>query len=501
MNIVIVGCGNIGLEVAKRLSGEHSLLLMNHSCSEEMSEFIRKHDNVWFSLADATDQLNIEAALSKSDGRFNRVDALVCTVGAYCTTSALSDIKQFKRAFNLNFFGNLVPIQVVLKRMLPIESGRIVVISSTSGVFTYPGLTAYPPAKWALTNVCQTLRQEVKPYGIFVDVVFPRTIKNQRSKTFLSEAGIESNDVAAVVAGLLKRGGSTDRFIPRQYSMLRLLERVFPHVLDKKAGLKAERKGHFHSQKIERVVIVGACSGLGRELAKMYAQTVGRLLLVGYNISVLLPLQKYIERSADCRVDIANLDVGNNGAASDLAGQIRSTDLLVINSTRVSTKGRINDTPIVAYEGNLATTFFGVVELIVESLRRDQMPAKVITILSSDALEGRSGESCHSTGQAALWAFTRSLRRTFGHDRQIMEVILDTLGEDHCECIDSTEPESKTCRTGDGSSSDKAQIAMDPARKAKTIYDTEKEGKEIVFVPRRIKAAMYLEAIAGGLLG
>ena len=82
-----------------------------------------------------------------------------------------------------------------------------------------------------------------------------------------------------------------------------------------------------------------------------------------------------------------------------------------------------------------------------------------------------------------------------------MEVILETLGEDHNKDVCSTEPESDTCHTEDSSLRGKTRIAMDLAQKAKAIYDMEKEGKEIVFVPWSCKVTTYLEAIAKGLLG
>ena len=161
MNIIIVGCGNIGFETAKRLCNGHKLLLINRSCPKDLMQFIRNHDNVWFESDDATNPSSMETVLTKFEGTFEKVDVLISTVGASCPTSALDDIEQFKGEFSLNFFGNLVPIQAVLERMLPRRTGRIIVISSTSGVFTYPGLTAYAPAKWALTNFCRNLAKGV----------------------------------------------------------------------------------------------------------------------------------------------------------------------------------------------------------------------------------------------------------------------------------------------------------------------------------------------------
>lgn len=55
MNIVIVGCGNVGFETAKLLTENNTILLVDRYQPEHLTEFIEKEENVSFARADATD--------------------------------------------------------------------------------------------------------------------------------------------------------------------------------------------------------------------------------------------------------------------------------------------------------------------------------------------------------------------------------------------------------------------------------------------------------------
>jgi len=495
MNVVIVGCGNVGFETAKLLSDSHSVLLINRRCPEYLTDFLQQNGNVSFALADATHLSSIESILARNNG-FSKVDVLVSTVGALCPTSAIDGFDQFKRNFSVNFFGNLVPIKAVLKRMIAAQSGRIIVISSTSGVFTYQGLTAYAPAKWAVSSFCRVLRSEVTPYGISVDVLFPRSIKNKRSQTFLHEHGIEPVTVASKIVDILQKKCNKDHFIPRRYALLHPLERVFPCVLDRRANLRSKRRRRFRSHQVKSVLIIGASSALGKELARLYSKTAERLYLIGPDEVALFEIKKWITQASNCEVDIASLDMGDSRAVTHLAGRIESIDLL-INSSGCSVEGWIRDIPIAAYERCVSTNLFGVVQLTVEFLHKRRRPCKIINILSTSAVAGRPGYSCCSASKAALWAFTRSLRRTFGNEIQVMEVISAAFQSDSCGHAVRIQIDSDSehgCSYGQFN-----RVPTVRSLTAKTmawqIFEAETEGKEVVMIPLRSRLFVYLEAV------
>jgi len=486
MNIIIMGCGNIGFEVARLLAEKHSILVVSRRCPNYLQEFLQQNGNVSFMPADATNTSAIESILNRWHGQVGKIDALVCTVGALCASSPIDNFDKFQSSFNQNFFGNLVPIKAVLRRMIPAKSGKIVVLSSTSGVFAYKGLSSYVPAKWALTNLCRALRVELRPYGISVDVLLPRSIRNKRSRTFLNEHGIPVEMVTRKIASIVENGDSTNHFVPRRYALLQFIERVFPDALDRRAGLcsRRKRKKNFQSRQIKSVLITGASSVLGKELSKLYSKTAERIYLVARNHELLSQIKSEITQSCECVVNTANIDMANSRAIENLANAIEYTDLL-INYAGSLTVGQAKDIPIETYKQNLATDFFGPVQLTTEFLKKKRKPIKIINILPMSAIGGKKGFSCYSAARAALWAFTRSLRRTVGNKLQVIEVLPSTfqsnfstntvrIKPEHDFGFADSQPKSKKGLTVKGLTAQKV---------AEKIYEAERKGREIILIP------------------
>ena len=55
MNVIIVGCGNIGFEVTKILVRNNSLLLVDCCPHEYLTDFLNSEKNITFAQCDATD--------------------------------------------------------------------------------------------------------------------------------------------------------------------------------------------------------------------------------------------------------------------------------------------------------------------------------------------------------------------------------------------------------------------------------------------------------------
>lgn len=497
MNIVIVGCGNVGFETAKLLTENNSILLIDRYRWEYLTEFIKKNENVSFTQGDATDLLAMERILGQFINIFHRVDVLISTVGAKCPNSPKDSFDNFKKDFELNFFGNLVPIKAALKRMIPERSGRIIVLSSTSGVFTCKGLSAYSPSKWALTALCRALRSELRPYGVSVNVFFPKTIKNEYSKSFVHNHGIDCEKIARQIVKVLKRRGSSKYFVPKHYRFLYSLERLLPSILDKRAdlGSKRKREKNFQSMQIDNVLITGASQGLGKELAVLYSKTAKTLYLIARDYKSLLQIKSDIMQTSACVVHIASVDMGNSQAIADFADTVEYTDLL-INNAGSAVIGRVEDIPIDVYGHNLAINFFGAVQMIAEFLKKERKPRKIVNVLSTTAIAGRQEQSCYSATKAALWAFTRALRRTVGNELQVIEVLPSTFSSNFSKNSVRMRHEQNTeFRKGRRKWQTVFTVRQLTCGKvAKAIHRAEKQGKEIVLIPFRSKLFLILDA-------
>jgi NAD(P)-dependent dehydrogenase (short-subunit alcohol dehydrogenase family) len=97
-------------------------------------------------------------------------------------------LAEWRRQFEVNFFGQVAVIQVLLPALLS-AGGRIVNVSSIGGRVAGPTFGAYAGAKFALEAMSDALRREVGRLGVEVIVVEPSAIA-----TPIWDKGVETAD-------------------------------------------------------------------------------------------------------------------------------------------------------------------------------------------------------------------------------------------------------------------------------------------------------------------
>lgn len=104
----------------------------------------------------------------------NRVDLLINNAG-YATGGFVEEIpvEEYRKQFETNLFGAISITQLALPYMREQKSGKIINISSISGQVGFPGLSPYVSSKYALEGWSESLRLEVKPFGIDVALLEP----------------------------------------------------------------------------------------------------------------------------------------------------------------------------------------------------------------------------------------------------------------------------------------------------------------------------------------
>jgi NAD(P)-dependent dehydrogenase (short-subunit alcohol dehydrogenase family) len=102
------------------------------------------------------------------------VDVLVNNAGfALGGFSEELSIEDYRLQFETNFFGLIAVTQAVIPFMRTKKQGRIINMSSISGRIGFPGLSAYAASKHALEGYSESLRLELKPFGIDVTLIEP----------------------------------------------------------------------------------------------------------------------------------------------------------------------------------------------------------------------------------------------------------------------------------------------------------------------------------------
>ncbi len=125
-------------------------------------------------LLDVTDRAAIVRSVVEVEEWTGGIDMLVNNAG-YGLVGGVEEASdsEIRAQFEVNVFGTLAVIQAVLPLMRRQRSGRIVCVSSVSGLVGWPSLGIYSGSKFALEGICETLAQEVAPLGIRVILVEP----------------------------------------------------------------------------------------------------------------------------------------------------------------------------------------------------------------------------------------------------------------------------------------------------------------------------------------
>ncbi len=177
--ILITGASSgIGLATARILAKEGHTVYAAARRIERMKEL--EADGVKLIAMDVTDDASMIAGVKAITDREQRIDVLVNNAG-YGSYGALEDvpISEAKYQFEVNIFGLARLTQLVLPHMRAQRSGRIINISSIGGRIGEPHGAWYHATKFAVEGLSDSLRMEVKEFGIDVVVIQPGAIQTE----------------------------------------------------------------------------------------------------------------------------------------------------------------------------------------------------------------------------------------------------------------------------------------------------------------------------------
>jgi NAD(P)-dependent dehydrogenase (short-subunit alcohol dehydrogenase family) len=125
-------------------------------------------------LLDVTDEAAVNAVVADVLRRIGDIHITVNNAG-YGLVGAVEEtsLAEARAQFEANVFGPLAVLKAVLPGMRARRAGRIINITSVSGLATWAGTGVYCASKHALEGLTQTLAAEVAELGIKVTNVAP----------------------------------------------------------------------------------------------------------------------------------------------------------------------------------------------------------------------------------------------------------------------------------------------------------------------------------------
>ena len=147
-------------------------------------------------------------------------------------TAVLADLEVMRAVYETNNIGLAATFQPFVQAMRERRSGRLVGIASVAGVRGLPGHGAYSSSKAAVAVYCESLRGELREFGVRVVTIAPGYIDtpltrgNRYSMPFLMSAEAFADRAYAAIAA-----GTSYRVIPWPMGVVAWLMRRLPNAL------------------------------------------------------------------------------------------------------------------------------------------------------------------------------------------------------------------------------------------------------------------------------
>jgi 3-oxoacyl-[acyl-carrier protein] reductase len=205
---VLITGGNrgIGLAIAEAFLANGDKVAVTYRSESKLPE------GVLGVKADVTDEASIDAAFTEVEAAHGPVEVLVANAGITKDTLLLRMSEDdFTSVIDTNLTGAFRVIKRASKGMIRLRRGRVVLISSVSGLYGAPGQINYSASKAGLVGMARSLTRELGSRGITANVVAPGFINTDMTaelpeatqKDYLSgiPAGrfAEASEVANVV--------------------------------------------------------------------------------------------------------------------------------------------------------------------------------------------------------------------------------------------------------------------------------------------------------------
>jgi NAD(P)-dependent dehydrogenase (short-subunit alcohol dehydrogenase family) len=204
--IVTGAGGGLGRQHALALAGRGARVVVNdlgHAAQAVAEEIRTAGGEALASNASVTDFAAVEAMARQALDAWGRIDILVNNAGILRDKSfAKMALADFRLVLEVHLMGAVHCSKAVWDAMRAQHYGRIVMTTSSSGLYGNFGQSNYGAAKMALVGLMQTLALEGEKHGIRVNCLAP-TAATQMTEGLLPEAALAQLRPEAVTPALL----------------------------------------------------------------------------------------------------------------------------------------------------------------------------------------------------------------------------------------------------------------------------------------------------------
>ena len=182
--IVTGGTKGIGRAICLLLAEQGAKVVANFSKDVDaaealMSEARSKRLSLGLFKADVTQVDQAKEMVEETFAQYGKIDILVNNVGLVRDNflMLMSD-EDWDSLLKTNLTSLFYCCKTVIRKMIPQRRGKIINISSISGILGTPGQTNYAATKGGMISFTKSLARELGPFNIHVNAVAPGLIES-----------------------------------------------------------------------------------------------------------------------------------------------------------------------------------------------------------------------------------------------------------------------------------------------------------------------------------
>ncbi|MES0490174.1 MAG: SDR family oxidoreductase [Leptospirales bacterium] len=211
--VIITGASRgIGRAIAESLLDYQVVLASrNETAILNLASGIKKQGGDAFPVrCDVTVESNVTMCIEKTLDRYGRIDVLInnAGIGAFKRVDEFTP-EEFLEIQKVNVYGTFLFTKHVTPHLIAQKKGQIINIASVAGLNGFKTGTAYAASKFAVVGFTESLREDLKEFGIAVTALCPGSVltdfgeDHQHDKSD-SEFILMPEDVARTVKYLIE---------------------------------------------------------------------------------------------------------------------------------------------------------------------------------------------------------------------------------------------------------------------------------------------------------
>jgi NAD(P)-dependent dehydrogenase (short-subunit alcohol dehydrogenase family) len=212
--LVTGGTGALGRAITKAFIVSGATVISSYVVDREVDQLEAQIKSVVHLIkADIGKEEEVKKLVSSILGKYGQIHILVNVVGGYIGGKSVTELdeKEWDLMMNMNLKSAFLISKNVIPQMISSKNGKIVHVSSRTGLKSSGYDSAYAASKSGLIRLVESLSDEVKELNINVNCIMPSTIDTEANRIAMPNADhsrwVKPRDLANIVLFLCSEEG------------------------------------------------------------------------------------------------------------------------------------------------------------------------------------------------------------------------------------------------------------------------------------------------------